>query len=90
MPGKNRMAKDHLFLLYGIINSVTNGDESSIEISVSDMKKHLIKLNLEETMNYLVDTLPHEFSNDKVSLIYESNKKTMVSINTPFGATERK
>ena len=41
-------------------------------------------------MNDMYDTLPDHRKNDRISLIYESNLKTLVSVNTPFGLTERK
>ena len=41
-------------------------------------------------MTDLSDTIPAEMRNDKVALIYESNVKTNVAVNTPFGLTDRK
>ena len=86
---KYRMAKDHLFILHGIINSVKNGNEEPIEIHVYVKEKVFDKLWLKDTMNDLVDTLPEEMKNDRLSLVYESNKITKIAVNTPSGITER-
>ena len=40
-------------------------------------------------MNDLFDSLPKEQRTNKLSLLYETNCKTMVAVNTPFGLTER-
>ena len=40
-------------------------------------------------MNDMYDTLPQEQRDDKLSLIYESNKNNLVAVNTPVGLTKR-
>ena len=64
-----RMAKDHLFVLYGIMNSVVHGKEDPIEIQVYDIEKAFDKLWLEDAMNDLYDTIPKEKRNNNISLI---------------------
>ena len=41
-------------------------------------------------MNDLTDVLPSEKKNERLSLIFESNKSTNVAIKTPFGITKRR
>lgn len=36
---KNRMAKDHLFVVYAIVNDVVNGNNDLVEIKVTDLEK---------------------------------------------------
>ena len=86
---KKRMAKDHLFIVYGIISSVVNEKEESIDLQIYDIEKAFDKLNLKDTLNELVEDLPDEIKNDKISLLYESNKVTNVSVKTPLGNTKR-
>ena len=69
---RERQAKDHLFILYGIIDSVIKDtDEDDIDILIFDIEKAYDKLFLEECLNDLVDTVPDAKANDKVSLLYK-------------------
>ena len=40
-------------------------------------------------MNDLFDTLPEENRNEKIALLYESNRDNLVAVNTAVGMTER-
>ena len=86
---KKRMAKDHLFIVLGIMNEVVNGDDDPIDIQVYDLEKVFDKLWLEECMDDMIDVIPEEKANDKLSLLFESNKLTKVAVKTPFGLTNR-
>ena len=87
---RKRMAKDHLFVLYGVINSVNNDkNEDSIDVLVYDVEKAFDKLFLDDCINDLIDTLPKHKETDKISLLHKSNESTKVSVNTPFGQTKR-
>ena len=86
---RKRMAKDHLFLVYGVINEVINGDGNPVEIMVMDIEKAYDKLNLRNSLNDIIDTIPNEYANDKISLLFKTNERTEVAIKTPFGLTER-
>ena len=44
---------------------------------------------LNECMNDLCDTLSEENQNDKIALLYESNRKNLVAVKTAVGMTER-
>ena len=80
---KKRMAKDHLFVVYGIINDVVNGKSEPIDIRVKDIEKAFDKLWLQDTLNDLCDTIPKEKHNNKISLLFELNRSTNVAIKTP-------
>ena len=86
---KRRMPKDHLFVLYGVMNSVFNGKEEDINVNIYDIEKAFDKLFLKESLNDMYDNLSESKRNDKLSLLYETNKITRVAIKTPFGLTKR-
>ena len=86
---KERMVQDHLFVVNGIINSVVNGNEDPIDVVIYDIEKAFDKLWIEESFNDLFDNLPESMRNDKVSVLFEANKKAEVAIKTPSGMTER-
>ena len=84
-----RQVKDHLFIIYGIINSVICGNEPCIDIQIYDLKQAFDSLWLTDCMIDLFDTLSDHNRNEKLSLLYKSNQKNLVAINTPHGITER-
>ena len=87
---KKRMPADHLFVLYGIMDSVLNDkNKDPIDILVFDVEKAFDKLFLEECANDLLDVLPESNKDDKINLLYLSNESSSVSVNTPFGPTNR-
>ena len=86
---KGRNVKNHLFIIYGIINSVIKGNEECIDIQIYDLVKAFDALWLEDCMIDLFDSLSNENRDDKVALLYESNKKNLVAVNTAVGITER-
>ena len=86
---RKRNIKDHLLIVHGIINSVVHGGEDCIDIQIYDLEKAFDALWLEECLNDIVDTLPEHKMNDKISLIYESNKDNLVAVKTALGLTER-
>jgi hypothetical protein len=86
---KKRNIKNHLFMIYGIINSVVKGNEDCIDIQIYDIEKAFDGLWLEDCLIDIFDTVPDDNKNDKLALLYESNRKNMVAINTAVGLTER-
>ena len=86
---KGRNVKAHLFLIYGIINSVIRGDEPCIDVQIYDLVKAFDSLWLEDCMIDAYDSLEKENRDDKVSLLYESSKENLVAINTAVGQTKR-
>ena len=85
--GKN--IKNHLFIIYAIINSVLVEEKSCIDIQIYDLIKAFDRLWLEDCMNDLYDSLPGEQRDDKLALIYQGNTKYLVAVNTAVGLTER-
>ena len=86
---RDRNIRDHLFIVYGIINSVINGSEEEVDIKIYDVEKCFDALWLEDCLLDLLDTLPAEEHDDKVSLLYNMNVKNKVAVKTPFGLTHR-
>ena len=86
---KNRNIKNHLFMIYGIINSVVKGNEDCVDIQIYDIEKCFDGLWLEDCLLDVFDALPPQNRNDKLALLHESNKKNMVAINTAVGQTDR-
>ena len=70
---KKRNIRDHLVIIYGVINSVLQGEDSCIDIQVYDLEQAFDALWLEDTLNDLYDYLPEDSRDDKLALIYESN-----------------
>ena len=66
---KRRNIKDHLFLIYGIINSVINGGEPCIDLQIYDLEKAFDSLWLEDCMNDTFDTLGKSHIDDEVALL---------------------
>ena len=54
-----------------------------------DIEKAFDALWLEECLNDIFDNLPEENKNDKIALLYESNRTNMVAVKTALGLTER-
>jgi hypothetical protein len=86
---RKRNVKDHLLIIYGVINSVIKGGEECIDIQIYDLEKAFDALWLNDCLNDVYDTLPEEERNDKVALLYELNKVNMVAVKTAGGLTDR-
>ena len=86
---KNRNIKNHLMIIYGIIISVIHGNEDCIDLQIYDLEKAFDVLWLEDCLNDIYDTMPKNKRNDKISLLYESNKVNQVAVKTAVGLTDR-
>ena len=88
---KKRNIKNHLFIIYGIINSVLKGESESecIDIQIYDLVKAFDVLWLDDCMNDVWDTLPDHAQDDTLGLVYQLSRRNMVAINTAVGQTER-
>ena len=82
---KRRNIKNHLFIIYGIINSVLKGESDCVDIQIYDLVKAFDVLWLSDCMNDIWDTLPHHARDDKLGLIYELCKNNLVAVNTAVG-----
>ena len=57
---KGRNIRDHLFVIYGVINDVKNGKAGDIDIQGYDINKCFDEMNYEETHNDLWDVGVHD------------------------------
>ena len=81
--------ENHLFVVYGIINSVLKDGKSCVDIQVYDLIQAFDSLWLEDCMIDMYDSLPPSQHDDKLAVIYESNQNNYVAVNTSVGQTER-
>ena len=86
---KERNVKNHLFILHGIINSVIKGNDPCIDIQIYDLEKAFDSLWLEDCLIDAFDSLSDENKDEELALLYESNKRNLVAVNTAVGLTER-
>ena len=88
---KNRNIRDHLYIVYAIINSVIHGNEEPVDIQIYDVEKCFDTLWLEDCMLDLYETLPAQARDDKLALIYKMNIDNYVAVNSEHavGQTER-
>lgn len=86
---KGRNIRNHLLVIYGIINSVVNGKEEPIDLQIYDLEKCFDALWLDDCLNDVYDTVEESSRNSKLALIYEANQENLVSIKTALGKTDR-
>ena len=86
---RKRNVRNHLFIVYGIINSVIKEKRDCIDIMIYDIVQAFDSLWLQDSMNDIYDLLPQGLRDSKLALVYETNKSNLVAINTPMGLTER-
>ena len=86
---KGRNIRNHLFIVYGIINSVMNKESPPIDIQLYDLKQCFDAMWLEESMNDMCETVPTNEWDKKMALVYMNNSNNQVAVKTPFGLTER-
>ena len=66
---KGRNIRNHLFIVYGIINSVMNNESPPIDIQLYDLKQCFDAMWLKESMNDLCDTIPQNKWDNKLALV---------------------
>ena len=86
---KDRNIRNHLFMVYGAINSVLNGKDDCMDIQIYDVEKCFDALWLEDCMTDLYDTLPQQARDDRLALVYQLNRENYVAVNTAVGQTDR-
>ena len=86
---KQRNIKNHLFIIYGVINNVIRDNLPCIDLQIYDIMKAFDALWLEDCMNDLYDSLHEDSRDDKVVTIYLANQDNLVAVNTAVGLTDR-
>ena len=86
---RQKNIKNHLFIVYGIINSTLYEEKSCVDIGIYDLYKCFDSLWLEDCLIDLYDTLPEKQHDDNLALIYEANRTNLVAVKTPVGLTDR-
>ena len=86
---KKRNIRNHLFIVYGVINSVMNNESPPVDLQFYDLKQCFDAMWLEESMNDLCDSIPFKDWDNKLALVYQNNCENHVGIKTPFGLTDR-
>ena len=82
--------KNHLFIVYAIINGVLKFKNKCVDIQIYDLVKAFDVLWLADSLNDLWDTLPADAHDDRLGLLFKTSQSNMVAVNTPFGQTCRK
>ena len=75
---KGRSIRNHLFIVYGIINSVMNNESPPIDIQLYDLKQCFDAMWLEESMNDICETIPRDEWDKKIALVYKNNSNNQV------------
>ena len=83
---KGRNIRDHLFVLYSIINDVKNGKAQDIEIQGYDIAKCFDEMCYEETHNDLYDV---GIQDDRFAMIAKLDEHAKAVVKTPCGSTEK-
>ena len=83
---KRRNVRDNLFVLNAIMNAAKQNKSEPVDIDVYDVHKCFDTMWLAESINDLYD---NGIQNDKLSLIYLSNKCAKFAIKTSSGKTNQ-
>ena len=82
---KGRNIRDHLFVVYSVINDVINGSSPPINIQTLDIYKCFDEMWYAETHNDLYDV---KVQDKKFALIAKLDEEADVIVKTPCGPTE--
>ena len=83
---KRRNIRDNLFVINAIANESKQNPQEAIDLNVYDVRKCFDKMWLLECINDLYEA---GLTNDKLVLLYETNKLAQIAIKTSSGITER-
>ena len=86
---KGKNVRNHLFIVYGVINSVLKERKHCVDVQIYDLVQAFDSLWLKDCMNELYEILPQKMRDRRLALVYETNVKNLVAINTPVGQTDR-
>ena len=87
---KDQNIKNHLFVLYGVINNILKEEKGCKDVCIYDIEKCFDALWIEDVLNDLHDSLPNDKQDNKLALVYEASKNNFVAIKTPVGLTDRR
>ena len=82
---KGRNIRDHLFVIYAVINDVMNGTSPPVDFQSLDLYKCFDEMWFEDTHNDLFDV---KVQDDKFELIAKMDEETKVVVKTPCGPTD--
>ena len=82
---KGKNIRDHLFIVYGILNDVMNGSCPAVDIQSIDIRKCFDEMWFEDTHNDIYDV---KVTDDKFALIAKLDETANVIVKTPCGPTE--
>ena len=82
---KGRNIRDHLFVIYGVINDVINGSSPDIDIQSIDIQKCFDEMWYHETHNDMFDV---NVKDDKFSIIAKMDETAKVVVKSPCGITD--
>ena len=84
---KGRNVRNHVWVLYGIINDVLSRKKKHpIDIQIYDYKQCFNSLWLQECLS---DIYTSGIKDDKLALLYDINKHVRIAVKTPVGKTTR-
>ena len=83
---RGRNIRDHLFVIYSIINEIKTERKEDLEIQSIDIVKCYDELNYSETHNDLYDA---GVKDDKFNLISKLDDECFIRVKTPVGPSEQ-
>ena len=83
---KARSIRNHVWVIYQIINEVLKNKSEPIDIQIYNVAKCLDSLYLKKCCNDLYEA---GITDDKLAVIFEGSQEINVAINTPAGQTKR-
>ena len=83
---KGRNIRDNVFVLNAVMNSIINGKEEAVDVSIFDVDKCFDAMWVEECINDLYDA---GFNNDKLPLLFLENQNANIAIKTVNGTSKR-
>ena len=86
---KSKNIRNHLFIVYGIMNSVTNGESPPLDLQFYDLQQCFDAMWWKEYMNDLCNSIPQPDWDNKLAMMYNNNNDNLVAVKTPFGITDR-
>ena len=83
---KKRSIRNHLFIIYSVINSVLQKESKPVDLQFYDVKKCFDSLWTEECGNDLYEA---GIDDDNLAMVYKGGLENDVAIKTPIGITPR-